>query len=48
MFLEGDHNAGTISCGQGIGLVQKIMPMKDIIEGIVLQADTLRRKLAVL
>jgi NAD(P)H-dependent flavin oxidoreductase YrpB (nitropropane dioxygenase family) len=48
MFLEGDHNAGTISCGQGIGLVKKIMPMKDIIEGIVLQADTLRRKLATL
>ena len=46
MFQEGDLNAGVISCGQGVGLVKKIMPMKDIIEGIVHQAGELRQKLA--
>ena len=47
MYQEGDLNAGVISCGQGIGLVKRIMPMKDLIEGIVQQADGLRKKLAV-
>jgi len=46
MYQEGDLNAGVISCGQGIGLVKKIMPMKDLIDGIVQQADALRKKLA--
>jgi nitronate monooxygenase len=45
MYQEGDIQAGVISCGQGVGLVKKVMPMKDIIEGIVCQADNLRRKL---
>lgn len=47
MYQEGDLNAGVISCGQGIGLVKRIMPMKDLIEGIVQQADALRKRLAV-
>ena len=46
MFQEGDLNAGVISCGQGVGLVKKVMPMKDIIERIVHQADELRKKLS--
>jgi nitronate monooxygenase len=46
MCQEGDLNAGVISCGQGVGLVKKVMPMKDIIEGIVHQADELRKKIA--
>jgi NADH:quinone reductase (non-electrogenic) len=45
MYQEGDIQAGVISCGQGVGLVKKVMPMKDIIEGIVYQADNLRKKL---
>jgi enoyl-[acyl-carrier protein] reductase II len=48
MFQEGDLNAGTISCGQGVGLVKKIMPMKDIVENIIHEADDLRKKLAAL
>ncbi len=48
MIREGDLNAGVISCGQGIGLVKKVRPMKDIIEGIVHEADALRKKLAVI
>jgi len=46
MFQDGDLNAGVVSCGQGVGLVKKVMPMKDIIEGIVHQADELRKKLS--
>jgi NADH:quinone reductase (non-electrogenic) len=46
MYQEGDLQAGTISCGQGMGLVKKVMPMKDIIDGIVSQAADLRQKLA--
>jgi nitronate monooxygenase len=46
MYQEGDLQAGVMSCGQGVGLVKKIRPMKDIIEGIVSQAAEIRRKLA--
>ena len=46
MYQEGDIQAGIISCGQGIGLVKKVMPMKDIIENIIHEADELRKKLA--
>ncbi len=48
MYQEGDLNAGVISCGQGVGLVKKVRPMKDIIEGIMQQADDLRKKIATL
>ncbi|MGQ9693525.1 MAG: NAD(P)H-dependent flavin oxidoreductase [Thermodesulfobacteriota bacterium] len=48
MFQEGDLQAGVISCGQGIGLVKKIRPMKDIIEGLIYEADELRQKLAII
>jgi nitronate monooxygenase len=48
MYQEGDLQAGVMSCGQGVGLVKKIMPMKDIIEGIVSQAADLRQRLAVI
>lgn len=46
MYQEGDIHAGVISCGQGIGLVKKVMPMRDIIEKIIHDADQLRQKLA--
>jgi NAD(P)H-dependent flavin oxidoreductase YrpB (nitropropane dioxygenase family) len=46
MYQEGDIHAGVMSCGQGVGLVKKVRPMKDIIEGIVSQAAELRQKLA--
>ncbi len=48
MYQEGDLNAGVISCGQGIGLVKKVMPMRDIIEGVVHQAEELRKKLSLI
>jgi len=46
MYQEGEVQAGTISCGQGVGLVKKIRPMKDIIGEIICQAEDLRKKLA--
>jgi nitronate monooxygenase len=48
MYQEGDIQAGVMSCGQGVGLVKKIRPMKDIIEGIVAQAADLRQKLSII
>ena len=48
MYQEGDIQAGVMPCGQGVGLVKKIMPMKDIIERIISGADELRQKLAVI
>jgi len=48
MYREGDLDVGIISCGQAVGLVKRVKPMKDIIEGIVYQAEELRKKLAVL
>jgi NADH:quinone reductase (non-electrogenic) len=47
MFQEGDIQGGTISIGQGVGLVKKIMPLRDIIEKIIHEADQLRKQLAV-
>lgn len=48
MYQEGDIHAGVMPCGQSVGLVKKIMPMKDIIEGIIVGADALRQNLAML
>jgi nitronate monooxygenase len=46
MYQEGDIQAGVMSCGQGVGLMRKIRPMKDIIEEIIFQAAELRQRLA--
>jgi len=41
MFKEGKLDAGIIATGQCIGLVDEILPVKDIIEGMVRQAEEL-------
>ncbi len=38
MYQTGDLDAGTVSCSQGIGLVNKVMPVKDIFEEMVGEA----------
>jgi nitronate monooxygenase len=48
MYQEGDIQGGVMSCGQGVGLVKKIRPMKEIIEEIVFQAAQIRQNLAVI
>ncbi|RLB74674.1 MAG: nitronate monooxygenase [Deltaproteobacteria bacterium] len=35
MYFEGDPDAGLLACGQGIGLVREIKPVKEIIAQIV-------------
>ena len=38
MYRTGDLEAGTVSCSQGIGLVHKIMPLKDIFAEMMTEA----------
>lgn len=38
MFDSGDVNKGTISVGQGVGLIGEVMPLKDIVEQIMGEA----------
>ena len=45
MFDTGNLETGTISCSQGIGLVNEIKPLKDIIHGMVAEAEAARAQL---
>ncbi|MFA6032870.1 MAG: nitronate monooxygenase [Myxococcota bacterium] len=46
MYETGDINAGVISMSQGIGLVKKIMPMKDIVQEMMGQAALIHKRLS--
>jgi len=46
MYQTGDLNAGTISISQGIGIPKKIMPVRDIIEEMVGQAQEIHKRMA--
>jgi nitronate monooxygenase len=41
MYQTGDLDAGVISCGQGVGLSRSIKPMKDILDEIMGQAESI-------
>jgi len=45
MFDSGDLDAGTLACGQGIGLAAKIQPVAEIIADIVNQAKETGKRL---
>lgn len=45
MYEEGDLTAGVISCGQGVGLVQDIPTVKELIERIMKQAEEMVKKI---
>jgi len=45
MLRDGDPAAGVIACSQGVGLVDQIQPVADVIAGMVCQAEALGRKL---
>lgn len=45
MFDNGEIDAGTLACGQSIGLAKKVQPMKDAIEEIMQQAIEVKRRL---
>lgn len=43
MFQKGDLAKGTISCGQGIGMVNEIKPIKNIVDDIISEAEMVIR-----
>jgi len=46
MYNEGILNSSVMSCGQSVGLVKSVRPLKDIVEKIIQQAHDIRLKLA--
>lgn len=46
MYQTGDLNAGTISISQGIGIPRKIMPVRDIVQEMIGQAQTIHTRMA--
>lgn len=45
MFESGDVSKGTISCGQGIGLIHEVKPVKAIVEEIMAEAKATAGKI---
>ena len=45
MFESGDVAKGTISCGQGIGLIHDVKPCKEIVQDIMQEAHEVSDKL---
>jgi nitronate monooxygenase len=46
MYREGDLSAGVIACSQSIGIVREIVPVADVIRGMVREAEEIRARLA--
>ncbi len=46
MYESGDLNAGTVSCSQGIGLIKRVMPVKEILAEMVEGAKAQQERLA--
>jgi NAD(P)H-dependent flavin oxidoreductase YrpB (nitropropane dioxygenase family) len=45
MIEGGDAEAGVLACGQGIGLVEEIQPVAEVIGGMVREAERIRERL---
>lgn len=45
MYYEGDLNAGMVSCGQGVGLVNDIPTVKELLDRIMVEAEEVIQKL---
>ncbi len=45
MYQKGDLEAGIVSCGQAIGLVKSIPPVKELFDGIIKEAEAIVKKL---
>ncbi|MBI4295042.1 MAG: nitronate monooxygenase [Chloroflexi bacterium] len=43
--LEGDLNAGVWPCGQVVGMVDRILPVKEVIDSIISQAQGIMKRL---
>lgn len=39
MYNEGDLDVGIVACGQGLGRIQKIMPINDLVQEIMSEAE---------
>jgi nitronate monooxygenase len=46
LFLEGELDAGIAHCGQIVGLINDIPTVKELIEGIVIEAKAIGKRLA--
>ncbi|MHA1143232.1 MAG: NAD(P)H-dependent flavin oxidoreductase [Candidatus Helarchaeota archaeon] len=46
MYDEGKLDAGIISCGQGVGLINDIPTMKELLDGIMKQAEEVIKKIS--
>jgi nitronate monooxygenase len=46
MLEDGDINAGILSCGQSVGIIKEIQPVRDVIQSMVWQAEEIRARLA--
>jgi NAD(P)H-dependent flavin oxidoreductase YrpB (nitropropane dioxygenase family) len=44
-LMLGDVDEGTMTCGQGVGLIKNELTVKEVIEGMVKGAETLLNKL---
>ncbi|KKK41402.1 hypothetical protein LCGC14_0645510 [marine sediment metagenome] len=45
MYYEGDLEAGLVSCGQGVGLIKDIPPVKELLDRIMKEAEETIHKL---
>ena len=45
VFKNGDLNAGVAPCGQTIGSINRILTVKEVIEGIIKGADSIIKRL---
>lgn len=48
MFASGDIERGTISLGQGIGLIQDIKPVKEVVQDIMDEAKEVLKRLSIM
>jgi nitronate monooxygenase len=48
MYAEGNRDAGLLPCGQGVGLVKKVQPGREIIEEIMREAVGVQERLKAL
>jgi len=47
-LMLGEIDEGTMTCGQGVGLIKKELTVKEVIDGMVRGAETLLNKLNLL
>lgn len=45
MYQTGDVGAGTVSVSQAVGLIREVLPLKEIVAGMVAQAEEIRARL---